>query len=220
MRGWHARCGCSPSARARRLAATDHVLHRVSLLPRGQQNNGHTVKVIVDPGSYANFNGTRYDMLQFHFHSPSEHHLDGLAYPMETHFVYKDSASGSVLVLAVLWKLGLERSTFLDQLWLPNLPAYGESRPVSVSLNDLDVSGDGALSYSGSFTTPPCTQGVNWVLLKHTPTMAEEQMHEFEQLIGHSGCHLNCFVGNNRPVQPLNGRTVRRSALQLTPIRG
>lgn len=161
------------------------------------------------------FNGTTFELQQFHFHSPSEHRINGLQYPLEMHMVHK-APNGELLVFGLLFQLSASRSEFLDQFWRPALPRLHETHAVNVSFELLtrDLLARDFLTYAGSFTTPPCTEGVRWVLADQALGLSAAQMEAFLALEGHDGCNHNCVVGNNRPVQPLYGRVVYRGRLK------
>ena len=157
-------------------------------------NNGHTIQANVPEGSTSEFDGQTYNLLQFHWHRPSEHTVDGDPFAMELHFVHAD-ASGSLAVLGVLIEEG-DGSPLYDTLW-EQQPAEGESS----TLEDIDFSqllpGDLATYvYPGSLTTPPCSEGVNWNVLRRPVSISTEQAEGF------------LYDGNARPVQPVNDRSV------------
>ncbi len=171
-------------------------------------NNGHTIQAEYDPGSTMSLDGKRYELLQFHFHVPSEHRLGGIEYPMEAHLVHRAS-DGALAVVGVFFygglrdKPGIAASTaktpVLDKLW-QSLPSKG----VTIRKADtVDVSGllpfdRSYVTYEGSLTTPPCTEGVRWLLLT-TPVLAgQSHVEKFLAIVGR----------NARPPQPLNGRMV------------
>lgn len=163
--------------------------------------NGHTIQENEDAGSYGLAGGRRFELQQFHFHSPSEHTVDGNHFPMEMHLVHK-AADGTVGVVAVFIREGTYNKTF-DQLWslLPD-----KDSPQRVAKIDIDTAAmlpkdRRYYSYDGSFTTPPCTEQVQWVVLATPVSLSKAQIDRFRSVID----------GNNRPIQPLNGRRVYRS---------
>lgn len=165
------------------------------------RHTGHTIEVGYpagsDVGSWLEVDGTRYQLLQFHFHTPSEHTVAGELFDMEMHLVHK-SEEGTLAVLGVLIEKGSENAAF-NPIWahLPTVP--GEAKRVeSVTFNveDLLPSARNTYRYEGSLTTPPCSEGVNWFVLTTPIEMAETQISAFAAIIHR----------NNRPVQPLNGR--------------
>ena len=158
-------------------------------------NNGHTIQVIFPEGSAIEVNDTIYNLLQFHLHSPSEHTAVGQAYPLELHLVHSDE-DGNLAVIGVLIEEGDENPAFAD-LWA-NLPAEsGEPTMIEgVTLNADDLLPDdrGYGTYMGSLTTPPCTEGVTWLVLGATISLSAEQIEAFQAI----------YNGNARPTQPIN----------------
>jgi len=165
--------------------------------PLKMLNNGHTIQVIVAPGSKLRIDGIAHELLQFHFHRPSEEKIDGKPMAMVVHFVHKN-AEGKLAVLGVLLKEGNENPG-IKTLWA-NLPKEEnvEYAPDGVNFNpgNLLPREFDFYSYEGSLTTPPCTEGVRFFILKTTVNIAKEQVQAFP------------FQMNARPVQPLNGREI------------
>ena len=161
-------------------------------------NNGHTVQVNYAEGSSIGIEGTSYQLLQFHFHSPSEHTLSGESLEMEMHLVHQNADSGELAVVGALVRRGSENAA-LAPVW-ENIPAAaGEPRRVDgVSINAEDLLPSERLfyRYDGSLTTPPCSEGVKWFVLTTPIEMSAAQIETFRSVIN----------GNNRPVQPLNER--------------
>lgn len=161
-------------------------------------NNGHTVQVNYDPGSYIELDSVRYDLAQFHFHAPSEHSINGQLFDAEVHLVHK-SADGKLAVVGILIKIGADNPAFTSTM--QNLPST--KTPVQTLSAEVDAYGmlpvgQETFRYSGSLTTPPCTEGVAWNVMVEPIEMSEVQLNTFRQI----------FEGNNRPIQPLNGRTL------------
>jgi carbonic anhydrase len=160
-------------------------------------NNGHTIQVNVEPGSTLKINKDVYNLLQFHFHRPSEEQIDGKPMAMVAHFVHKN-AEGKLAVLGVLLNEGKDNEA-IKVLWDNAPKSEGpEVMPEKVKFNPTSLV-PAALthySYEGSLTTPPCTEGVNFYILKTTVDIAKKQVADFP------------FKRNARPVQPLNGRKI------------
>jgi carbonic anhydrase len=162
-------------------------------------DNGHTIQVnCAGAGSLA-IGEERFDLVQFHFHSPSEHTMDGKSFPMEMHMVHK-SADGKLAVMGTWIQEGTANPAFAA-VWA-NLPAQ---KGQEIELPDVEVDVDkllpkdrSAYRYDGSLTTPPCSEGVRWVVLKTPIELSAEQIGAFRAIIS----------GNNRPPQALNGRMV------------
>ncbi len=160
-------------------------------------NNGHTIQVNVVPGSKLRVDGVPHDLLQFHFHRPSEEKIDGKPMSMVVHFVHKNAA-GKLAVLGVLLKEGNENPG-IKTLWTHMPTEEGpEVAPEGVNFNpgNLLPREFDYYSYEGSLTTPPCTEGVRFFILKTTVNVAKEQVNSFP------------FKLNARPVQALNGREI------------
>ncbi|MEI6384501.1 MAG: carbonic anhydrase family protein [Betaproteobacteria bacterium] len=160
-------------------------------------NNGHTIQVNVEPGSKLTIGKEEFDLLQFHFHRPSEEQVDGKNAAMVAHFVHK-SKEGKLSVIGVLLNEGKD-SAAIKTLWANLPPKEGEEYlPAKVAFNpgtmlpkDL-----GFYNYEGSLTTPPCTEGVNFYILKTPADISKAQLAKFP------------FKMNARPVQNLNGRKI------------
>jgi carbonic anhydrase len=171
------------------------------LTPLSIVDNGHTIQVNVAPGSSIDVAGHRYELAQFHFHRPSEESIDGKRHSMVAHLVHKD-AQGRLAVVAVLLSDGA-LNPMVATLWA-NLPAHGgESAPTGVQIDPADLlpADRGYYTFAGSLTTPPCSEGVTWFVLKNPSTLSSGEIERFASL----------YPMNARPVQPLNGRTVRAS---------
>ncbi len=161
-------------------------------------NNGHTIQVSHVSGCRVDLNDRQYKLRQFHFHSPSEHHIEGQAFPMEMHLVHQDE-SGHVLVIAVMMKADASKPV-LKKLWkwLPNQVGQEVSIPLKLSLTEILPTSSHHYAYSGSLTTPPCTEGVQWIVLKEPMHVTQQDVDEFVHIIGH----------NARPIQPRRGRHI------------
>jgi carbonic anhydrase len=162
-------------------------------------NNGHTIQVNYAPGSFIAVGDKRYELRQFHFHHPSEEHIDGKAYDMVIHLVHADP-DGHLAVVAVLLHKG-SANPVIQKLW-ENLPqAEGKEQAVSgVEVNAAALLPEplGYYTFEGSLTTPPCTEQVTWFVLKTPLDLSAQQVAAFAKLYPH----------NARPTQPLNGRVV------------
>ncbi|KAA8998362.1 carbonic anhydrase family protein [Paenibacillus spiritus] len=165
-------------------------------------NNGHTVQVSVKgTGNTLTLEGKTYTLKQFHFHLPSEHEVDGKHAEMELHFVHQ-SEDGKLAVLGVLIKGGAENKE-LNKLW-SRLPQKESKDPTVIDgtfdLKALLPADLHSYRYHGSLTTPPCSEGVQWTVLQQPITWSEEQIGAFRHLFPH----------DNRPVQPLESRTLEK----------
>ena len=164
-------------------------------------DNGHTIQITVDEGSTFTFGDKSYDLKQFHFHTPSEHTLDGQHAPMEMHLVHQ-GADGSLAVVGVFFKEGKVPNENFTKI-ISNLPnAKGESKHITDVNLELKVhlpSDNYAYHYTGSLTTPPCSENVQWLVLRDPVQLTADQIAAFSSRIG----------PNNRPTQPVNDRDVR-----------
>ncbi len=162
-------------------------------------NNGHTIQVNYDPGSFLKIDNRAYELVQFHFHLPSEHTVKGQPFDMEMHLVHR-SAEGALAVVGVLMQRG-SVSEGLQEVW-EHLPGMaGEERSyqtVMVNAADLLPQNPSYYLYSGSLTTPPCSEGVRWQVLATPIEISEAQYVTFKRL----------FTLNARPVQPVRERFV------------
>jgi carbonic anhydrase len=165
-------------------------------------DNGHTVQISYAPGSSITANGKRYELVQFHFHRPSEERVNGRSYAMVAHLVHKD-ADGKLAVVAVLLATGQE-NPLIKTLWT-NIPKEKEKEvdagSVTINAADLLPKDRGYYTFAGSLTTPPCSEGVTWFVLKHPTSISGEEVGRFGKL----------YQMNARPVQPLNGREIKAS---------
>ena len=161
-------------------------------------NNGHSIKVDYDEGSTIDVEDTTYKLLQFHFHSLSEHTIAGEHSDMEMHLVHQ-SDEGEYAVVGVMMDEGTEENDEYAEMW-DYLPAEkGEVETIEdVTVNAVDLL-PGVRSYyryDGSFTTPPCTEGVNWFLMDTPVELSTTQIDAFQEI----------YSNNYRPVQPFNDR--------------
>ena len=161
------------------------------------ENNGHTIIAHVDPGSYIVANGVRYNLIEYDFHRPSEHTIDGKLSDMEVQLVHR-SAEGKLAIVSVLFiENAAEPNAALATLWA-NLPAAGATTHISdmVSTAGLLPADRGYWTYPGSLTTPPCTEGVQWFIMEQQMTVSRSQLNTFSAI----------YMMNTRPLQELNGR--------------
>lgn len=164
---------------------------------------GHNFQANTLPGSALIAGGKRYELLQFHFHSPSEHTIEGHSAVLEVHFVHR-ARDGEIAVLGVLLRPDNPNEAF--QVFLDNLPESGgeASATTGVDLASLLPDDLSHWAYDGSLTTPPCSEGVQWYVLSEPVSVSLPQLGAFRALAFLH--HEDDFAGNARPVQPLNGR--------------
>jgi carbonic anhydrase len=161
-------------------------------------DNGHTVQVNALLPDALEIDGKSYSLQQFHFHSPSEHTVDGKHFPMEIHFVNK-AGDGSLAVLGILVSEGGENPA-IASLWESLPESHGDTTratlPESFAESLLTNADAGFFHYSGSLTTPPCTEGVRWMIKRAPTKLSAAQIQRFQSIYDH----------NNRPTNPLNDR--------------
>jgi len=162
-------------------------------------NNGHTVEEIIHNGSSVTYDGRKYQLKQFHFHSHSEHTVNGHPYPLEIHLVHQDE-EGHVLVVGVFFEEGKANPALEPMLrHLPKKPGGHEIDNMErIDLRALLPKRSPVFTYDGSLTTPPASEGVRWFVYQRPMTISAKQLEAFKKLYDH----------NYRPVQPLNGRMV------------
>jgi len=164
-------------------------------------NNGHTISVTWNSG-FIQRGEKNYFLVQFHFHGPSEHTVEGTQYPLEMHLVHK-SEDNHLAVVGVFLKEG-EENPFLAEL-MEHIPEKeAEEGETGKMIQDLDpeplkLSTSSYFTYDGSLTTPPCSEGVLWLVIKEHQTASEAQIKKITGAIGKK---------NARPVQPLNERVI------------
>lgn len=161
-------------------------------------NNGHTLQLNVEPGNWMRVEGDQFELVHIHFHSPSEHQYKGEKFPLEAHLVHQN-AKGELAVVGVMFRLGEEHSD-LAKIGSAAPSHVGESKPIvfDVGKMTLHASHEQYFRYSGSLTTPPCSEGVRWFILKQTSHISQQQIDNFVRLIGEDA----------RGPQPQNARIV------------
>ncbi|TPN87637.1 carbonic anhydrase [Aquimarina algicola] len=163
-------------------------------------NNGHTVQFNYTSGSSADLNNIEYDLLQFHFHTESEHTINGYRYPMEAHLVHRDPNTGLLAVVGVFFEEG-DANKILKK-YFNNFPEFEGTHYTDRSrfhIEDLLPEDLDFYTYPGSLTTPGCSEIVTWYVLKEPITASVSQIRKLKDIM-----HKNY-----RPVQELNGRVIR-----------
>ena len=165
-------------------------------------NNGHSIQVNYDAGSYIEVDGERFNLVQFHFHTLSEHTYNGEFSDLEMHLVHQNAA-GRYAVVGVMFDVG-EENAALEPVWSHMPATAGPEQQFDLTVNAEDLLPDNRTTfrYDGSLTTPPCSENVMWVMMVTPLTLSKAQVQAFEAIFPH----------NNRPVQPLNGRVVLTDA--------
>ncbi len=160
-------------------------------------NTKHSVKLNFAKQSSISFNKNNYKLIQAHFHTPSENKINNKSFPLELHLVHQDN-KGNLLVIGVFFNEG----NFHNELHkiITNIPSGKyETKPLkNINIKQLLPEKNGYFSFTGSLTTPPCTENVQWLVLKDQLQASKEQIHA-----------LNKIMQNNaRSIQPLNHRTI------------
>lgn len=187
-----------PDAKARK-GDIAGLLFNYKSVPLNIVDNGHTIEVVYPPGSFVSIDGKHYELQQFHFHKPAEEKIDGKGFDMDAHLVHK-GPDGKTIVIAILFNAGKENKT-IKALW-DNLPKdKGKEHAVAnVKINAVDLVpvDKGYYSYAGSLTTPPCSEGVTWYVLKSPVQMSADQIARFGRI----------YPMNARPTQKFNDRDI------------
>ncbi len=163
-------------------------------------NNGHTVQVNIVPGSSITVDGIKFELKQFHFHTPSENTIDGQYFPLEAHFVHADE-NGNLAVIGVMFKYGAENEV-IKKVWEEMPEHANDVEKITLSAEDVKnilPKNREYYRFNGSLTTPPCSEGVRWFVMKQPVTISKEQVKKFADVMHHP---------NNRPVQPINARVI------------
>lgn len=164
------------------------------------ENNGHTIEAnSTSTDNSMIINNKEYKLTGIHFHSPSEHQLNGQYFDMEAH-LFHESEKGELAVIGLFIESGQENEV-LAEIW-DKMPVDGK-KAVQVLNNPINLQqllpeDKSVYQYVGSLTTPPCTEGVNWFVLESPITMSNEQINQFSSI----------FLQNNRPIQNINNRDV------------
>jgi carbonic anhydrase len=161
-------------------------------------NNGHTIQANYAAGSSIAIDGEKYALLQFHFHTPSEHQIAGKAAALEVHLVHRNVA-GTLAVVGLMMNKGKEHP-LISKVWQA-IPATGKTKTLkTMTINAIDLlpTDRSYYSYAGSLTTPPCSEGVKWHVLKAPISLSEQQITTFEKL----------YQVDARPIQSINSRKI------------
>ena len=164
-------------------------------------DNGHTIQTSLAPGNRITVQGRSYELIQFHFHRPSEERINGRAYDMVAHLLHRDD-SGKLAMVAVLIERGA--ATNLIQTVWNNIPLEKNelvSPSGTMDMNDILPLKRDYFTYMGSLTTPPCSEGVLWMVMKNPVTISQEQIDIFAHL----------YSMNARPIQPTAERLIKES---------
>lgn len=164
------------------------------------ENNGHSVQFDFEPGDSISYKNDIYFLKQIHFHEPAEHKINGIIYPIEIHLVHI-SKSGNFAVLGVLGQEGTESQLFeFLESFLPIKTGETKSIHKKIDLSSLFLEKKSYYSYEGSLTTPPCTEGVQWIVFQQPIVLSIEEVLKLRENMPHN---------NYRNEQPLNNRIVK-----------
>ncbi len=170
------------------------------LSPADIINNGHTVQVNLWSGGEITLDGEQFTLKQLHFHTPSENTINGKNFPLEMHLVHLNKKN-EIAVVAIMFEPGKD-DELLTALW-KNIPLKaGESHKLDAkALKAMEFESELTSYYrfNGSLTTPPCSEGVRWIVMKNTRHVSQAQVLTFQKALTHP---------NNRPVQPMNARVI------------
>lgn len=162
-------------------------------------DNGHTIQGYGSENSFITVGDKRYKFVQFHFHSPSEHTVNGEAFPLELHLVHQEVGTDDLAVVGVFIEEGEENKLLGDVFGeIPSEEKVEQETNVMLNLQDIIPPAQDYYTYIGSLTTPPCTVGVNWILYKEPVQASTEQIGLFTEV----------YDNTARPVQPLQNRRV------------
>jgi carbonic anhydrase len=173
------------------------------------ENNGHTIQSNIAPRSaetnFVTIDGERYSLAQFHFHNPSEHRFAGAPADMELHFVHKNNRGKLAVIGVMIHEIAGKENINLKPIWdvLPRELHQKSPQPITVRLQGLLPTQQRYVHYKGSLTTPPCSEGVQWFVMKDPISISSGQLEMYTSI----------FEGTtNRPVQPLHKREVLTNA--------
>ncbi len=162
-------------------------------------NNGHTIQVNYRKGSRVEVDGHVFELLQFHFHAPSENHINGRSYPLEVHLVHADK-NGNLAVVAIMFEQG-DANNSLKNAWsmMPEHAGVKHTLSQNINVENILPKNRDYYSFNGSLTTPPCSEGVRWLVMKYPVTASRRQIEAFMQVL---------HEPNNRPLQAINARSI------------
>ena len=164
-------------------------------------NNGHTIQVNFASGSTIHIDGRDFELKQFHFHTPSENQIGGKHFALEGHFVHLDN-KGNIAVVAVMFEDKSKDNLLIAKIWNAMPHKAGGKEKYSITADEVSEilpKNKEYYRFTGSLTTPPCSEGVRWFVLKESVKISHEQVEAFLHVMHHP---------NNRPVQKINARKV------------
>lgn len=164
-----------------------------------ERNDGKTIRFAYDSGSFLKIDDKQYELIEFHFHSPSEHTINNYQFPIEFQFEHKDKDDNLVIVGAMV-KEGDENKNFekIIKNLLYQKDAALVKKDIEIDLFSILPNPNRFFYYEGSMTTPPCKEGVKWIFLQGAIELSKEQIEAFQK----------AYINNNRPIQPINDRDI------------
>lgn len=171
-------------------------------VPLKIRHNGRTILVQTEKGGTMSFHGENWDLLQFHFHHPGEHQIEGQSFPLEIHLVHRN-ARGNLAVVGIFARSGAF-NPYLQTIWdyLPQEPCPETIIPDTwVNVGLLLPQNSDFYEYLGSLSTPPCSENVLWLVWQNAIEISSQQLQQFAEIFPH----------NARNIQPLNGRSILHS---------
>lgn len=163
-------------------------------------NNGHTIQVDVASGSNIESDGKTFELKQFHFHTPSENKINGKSFPLEAHFVHRMPHENTYAVVAVMFEEG-DANPVLEEIW-NKMPKKAREKVIldkAIDYAKLLPEDQDYYRFNGSFTTPPCTEGVYWHVMKKPLSASKAQIKKFLEVMHHP---------NNRDIQDIDARII------------
>jgi carbonic anhydrase len=177
-----------------------NILYTPTTLLSQVENNGHSIQFDFESGDSINYKNETFYLKQIHFHEPSEHKINGVIYPIEMHLVHV-SKSGRITVLGIMGEEGEESQLFeFFESFLPLKNGAVKDIHQKIDLSSLFLEDKHYYSYDGSLTTPPCTEGVNWIVFKEPIVLSVEEVLKLRN---------NMPINNYRNEQPINDRVVQ-----------
>jgi carbonic anhydrase len=163
--------------------------------------NGHTVQVNIASGSTFSIEKDKYELKQFHFHTPSENNINHQSFSLEAHFVHA-TKDGKLAVVAVMFEEAKENNAIISKIWSKFPLKEGEKTELTLSTEEIQAlmpSDKDYYKFTGSLTTPPCTEEVKWHVIKKPLSISKKQVKQFFDIYGHA---------NNRPIQETHKRKI------------
>lgn len=180
-------------------AKLNHIPFDYKVVDKYVEHHGHAIQVDFASGNNIEVDNHNFELKQVHFHTPSEHQIEGKSFPMEAHFVHADQ-SGNLAVIGVMFDIGAQNKSLSRVLKVAPKTMHNKVKlGKDFSPMALLPSNKSYYRYNGSLTTPPCTEGVRWLIMKQPSYLSSEQLEKLRALVGNN---------NNRPLMDINARPV------------